>query len=296
MIDFSFKNLLPRILVSCGAILLIGVTGCSSGGPSKELIASCEKMNSNLLEMSRVPDLYKVSAPSDTMSFSTDDGYFVTNIGNETRARNKQVIKQAFPFVSSYLDVADNYSGNLDNQIILTILKEAIKGTGFELSLTPAQQESIKGDYRDSSYQILKDEINRIVGDDYVEDDFVGPNGCKDVSNFKYENEDSDNPYDYEKDDTTVLWSRVLSAIEGGYEIVVISNVCERTGKYLGEKCAKKDYIYKPDYSDSTSTTAKVNPWARTWRSSDMERLAKTVWCIENGYRDYSTTTDDCIN
>lgn len=275
-------------------IILLGVTSCGSGGPDKELIASCEKLNENILSMSRVPGLYKVADSSDTFSLDTDDGYFVTNLGNETRARNKQVITQAFPFISNYLDVADSFTGNLDNQIILTVLKEAIKGTGFELALTPAQQDSIKGDYSDPTYKLLNDEIKRILGDEYVEDDFTGPNGCKDVSDFKYENEDEENPYDYEKDDTSLIWSRLIDDLESGYEKVVISNLCEKTGKYLGEKCAKKDYIYKPD--NSTSSNVKVNPWSRDWSSEDMERFAKTVWCIENGYRDYSRSTDDCTN
>jgi len=277
-------------------MLLLIISSCGAGGPAKELIASCEKLNENILSMTQEPVLYKVSDTSETMRFSTDDGYFVTNIGVETRARNKQVIKQSYPYVSSFLDNALNYSGTLDNQIILAVLKEAIKGTGFELELTEAQQNSIKGDYEDPSYKLLKNEVNRIIGDDYVDDDFEGPNGCIDVSDYKYANEDSDNSYDYEKDDTSYLWDVLLGTLSNGYEIVVVTNVCEKTGKYFGQTCAKKDFIYKPDFSNSTANSIKVNPWSRTWSSSSTERLAKTVWCIENGYRDYSTATDDCVD
>lgn len=244
--------------------------------------------------MTLEPDLYHVSDMSETMSFTTDDGYFVTNIGVETRARNKQVIKEAYSYLSGYLENATNYSGNLDNAIILAVLKEGIKGTGFELELTSAQQNSMKGDYEDPSYKLLKNEINRIIGDDNVDEDFEGPNGCMDVSDYKYANEDSENSYDYEKDDPSYLWDSLIGTISNGYEIVVVSNMCEKTGKYLGETCAKKDFNYKPDFSNSTSV--KVNPWSRNWSNPSTERLAKTVWCIENGYRDYSTSTDDCVN
>lgn len=278
------------------AILLLITSSCGSGGPSKELIASCEKLNENILSLTREPDLYHVSDISETMSFRTDDGYFVTNIGVETRARNKQVIKEAYSFVSNYLDNATSDSGSLDNAIILSVLKEAIEGTGFELELTPSQQNSIKGDYKDPSYKLLTNEINRIIGNDDVDDEFEGPNGCMDVSKYKYAKEDSDNPYDYEKDDTSYLWSGLIGTLYQGYGIVVITNVCEATGKYLGKTCAKKDFNYKPDFSNSTSNSIKVNPWSRDWRDPSTEQFAKTVWCIENGYRDYSTSTDDCVN
>ena len=36
------------------------------------------------------------------------------------------------------------------------------------------------------------------------------------------------------------------------------------------------------------------NPWTRKWTSKDMEALAKTAWCISNGYKDYSRSTDEC--
>jgi hypothetical protein len=40
-----------------------------------------------------------------------------------------------------------------------------------------------------------------------------------------------------------------------------------------------------------------TNPWLRTWRLGDKNQwLAKTVWCITQGYKDYSRATDECTN
>lgn len=42
---------------------------------------------------------------------------------------------------------------------------------------------------------------------------------------------------------------------------------------------------------------ALTNPWLRKWRLGDRNQwLAKTVWCIEQGYKDYSRTTDECTD
>lgn len=40
--------------------------------------------------------------------------------------------------------------------------------------------------------------------------------------------------------------------------------------------------------------TGKLSPWKRQWSSVSMERFAKTVWCIEHGYRDYNKRNDRC--
>jgi hypothetical protein len=47
-----------------------------------------------------------------------------------------------------------------------------------------------------------------------------------------------------------------------------------------------------------TSPERQSNPFDRTWKTSerDMEELAKTVWCIENGFRNYIWSKDICTN
>jgi hypothetical protein len=47
-----------------------------------------------------------------------------------------------------------------------------------------------------------------------------------------------------------------------------------------------------------TSPQRQPNPFDRTWKSSerDIESLAKTVWCIESGFRNYIWSKDICTN
>ena len=40
--------------------------------------------------------------------------------------------------------------------------------------------------------------------------------------------------------------------------------------------------------------TSQANPWKRTWSSKDFERIAKTTYCINHGYRDYNWKKDKC--
>jgi len=40
--------------------------------------------------------------------------------------------------------------------------------------------------------------------------------------------------------------------------------------------------------------TSQANPWKRSWSSKDMERIAKTAYCINHGYRDYNWKKDKC--
>jgi hypothetical protein len=48
--------------------------------------------------------------------------------------------------------------------------------------------------------------------------------------------------------------------------------------------------------SETLPTPTKVDPWTRTWSSRQMEEVAKTVWCIEQGYRNYIYSKDICTN
>ena len=43
---------------------------------------------------------------------------------------------------------------------------------------------------------------------------------------------------------------------------------------------------------------SQPNPFLRDWsdRDKDLESLAKTVWCIENGFRNYTYSKDECNN
>jgi predicted small secreted protein len=61
---------------------------------------------------------------------------------------------------------------------------------------------------------------------------------------------------------------------------------------------ARVDTISGGPSRSTTSPQRQSNPFDRTWKSSekDLEALAKTAWCIENGYRDYIWSKDICTN
>jgi hypothetical protein len=87
-------------------------------------------------------------------------------------------------------------------------------------------------------------------------------------------------------------WSDFEYSVEQAFELVGITNTCEKEGEFNSRPCGKKDYVSTEDYSSTPS--APVNPWEREWRSTETEIMAKTVWCIANGYSDYNKATDGC--
>ena len=50
-----------------------------------------------------------------------------------------------------------------------------------------------------------------------------------------------------------------------------------------------------PD-SGSGDTQSLPDPWSRTYRNRITEEVAKTTWCIKNGYRNYNYSKDICTN
>jgi len=300
MSKFSVTAVKAIVITASMALLL---SSCGSSKPDDSLIKSCELLNINLDALRKEPNLYKVDDPSDKFSSSTDDLYLITNSGNATRERNKEVILSKFSFIAKELENATNFTGNLDNDIELKLLTEAIKNTGFELSLTPSQIASIKGDPLHDLYpaELVRKEVDRIIGTDLYdeEDNYIGNTGCKLVSSYKYDLHQKDSekyPLDDELDDTDLLWARAEGNIEWVYEVVTFTNICQKDGNYLGNKCAKDDYVSKADYNDSLPAPTLGDPWSRTWRSKQQEELAKTVWCINNGYRNYIYSKDICTN
>jgi hypothetical protein len=220
----------------------------------------------------------------------------ITNSGDKTRQRNKDVILDKYSFIASDLESAMNSTGNLDNVIRLKLLTEAIKNTGFKISLTPSEIASLKGNYDDPSADLVNAEIDRIIGVDvYDEDDnYTGNTGCKLVDSYKYTLENYE--YDMEVDDTDFLWTRAEGNIEWVHEVVTFTNICQKNGNYLGNECARNDYVPKGEYDNTLPAPTLGDPWSRTWSSKQQEELAKTVWCINNGYRNYNYSKDICTN
>lgn len=284
-----------------GASMTLLLSGCGSLKPDDTLIKSCEQLNINLNSLRQEPNLYKVDDPSTKFSNSTDNLFLVTNSGNATRQRNKDVILRQYPFLASELENSLSIFGQFDTIIELKILTEALKNTGFEINLTPSEIASIKGDYEDPSSDLVDAEIDRIIGIRLYdeEDNYIGNTGCKLVSSYKYDlhQEDSEKyPLDDELDDTDLLWIRAVDNIKRQYEVVSLTNICQKNGNYLGNKCARNDYVSKGDYDFTLPAPTLGDPWSRTWSSKQQEELAKTVWCINNGYRNYIYSKDICTN
>ena len=277
------------------------LSGCGSSKPDDTLIKSCEQLNINLNSLRQEPNLYKVDDPSTKFSNSTNNLFLVTNSGNATRQRNKDVILRQYPFLASELENSLSIFGQFDTIIELKILTEALKNTGFEINLTPSEIASIKGDYEDPSSDLVDAEIDRIIGIDLYdeEDNYIGNTGCKLVSSYKYDlhQEDSEKyPLDDELDDTDLLWTRAVQNIKRQYEVVSITNICQKNGNYLGNECARNDFVSKGDYDNTLPAPTLGDPWAKTWRTKQQEELAKTVWCLNNGYRSYNYSKDICTN
>lgn len=287
------------VVISASMALLL--SGCGDSKPDDTLIKSCEQLNINLNSLRQAPNLYKVDDPSDKFSSSTDDLYLITNSGDKTRQRNKDVILDKYSFIASDLESAMNSTGVLDNVIRLKLLTEAIKNTGFKISLTPSEIASIKGDFEDPSSDLVDAEIDRIMGIDLYDekDEYIGNTGCKLVSSYKYDLHQQDSekyPHDYEVDDTDFLWTRAEGNIEWVHEVVTFTNICQKNGNYLGNECARNDYVPKGEYDNTLPAPTLGDPWSRTWSSKQQEELAKTVWCINNGYRNYIYSKDICTN
>jgi hypothetical protein len=281
-------------VISTAMTLLL--SGCGSSTPDNALIKSCEQLNINLNSLRQEPNLYKVDHPSTKFSISTDDLYLITNSGDKTRERNKEVISTTYSFMASDLDVAMNFTGNLDNVVRFKLLAEAIKNTGFEISLTPSEIASLKGNYDDPSADLVNAEIDRIMGVSLYdkEGNFKEYTGCKLVNSYKNQLENYD--HDFEVDDTDFLWTRAEGNIRWVYEVVTFTNICQKNGNYLGNECARNDYVPEEDYDFTLPAPTLGDPWSKTWSSKQQEELAKTVWCINNGYRNYIYSKDICTN
>ena len=95
-------------------------------------------------------------------------------------------------------------------------------------------------------------------------------------------------------DKTYQAWSGALNSVILAFEVVEIINNCENIGKWGENQCQKQDYTKHP-ILDTPSITIE-NPWTRTFRDLQTEQVAKTAWCIEKGYQNYSIAKDRCMD
>jgi len=280
-------------LISIATAMTLIVSGCSAGEKVDEaLVAKCELLRANLAKLTYSPEFTKVEDPGETFDYLSlsVSGYFAGNVGVKSRAAARELVVNKHPYLADYLSTATGNEYSLDNAVRLAMLEEAIKGTGFTLSLTDAQKQNTKGDYTDPSHDLLEKELIGLgLETDY---DSEIPLGCAIVDEYKYE-QSLETGEDYGLDDALEYkWSDFEYSVEQGIELVGIANTCEKTGEFNSRECGKKDYISTQDYSSTPS--APVSPWERDWSSTDSEIMAKTVWCITNGYSDYNKATDGC--
>jgi hypothetical protein len=280
-------------LVSIITAMTLIISGCGAGEKvDAALLEKCDLLRANLAKLTYSPTFAKVDDPSDTFNYLSVsvDGYIAGNLGVETRANARKSILDNYPYLTDYLNNATGNEYSLDNAIRLAMLEKAIEGTGLTLSLSAAQKQSMKGDYSDPSYKILQKELIALG----LEEDFDSdiPLGCAIVDEYKY-NQSAESGEDFGLGDyLEYKWSDFEYSVETGMELVGITNTCEKEGEFNSRQCGKKDYISTEDYSSTPSDP--VNPWERDWSSTDSEIMAKTVWCIANGYSDYNKATDGC--
>jgi hypothetical protein len=269
------------------------ISGCGAGDKvDAALLEKCDLLRANLAKLTYSPTFAKVDDPSDTFNYLSVsvDGYIAGNLGVETRANARKSILDNHPYLTDYLNNATGNEYSLDNAIRLAMLEKAIEGTGLTLSLTAAQKQSMKGDYSDPSYDILQKELIGLGLETDYDSDI--PLGCAIVDEYKY-NQSAESGEDFGLGEyLEYKWSDFEYSVETGMELVGITNTCEKEGEFNSRQCGKKDYVSTEDYSSTPSDP--VSPWEREWRSVETEIMAKTVWCIANGYSDYNKATDGC--
>jgi hypothetical protein len=280
-------------LVSIITAMTLIISGCGAGEKvDAALLEKCDLLRANLAKLTYSPTFAKVDDPSDTFNYLSVsvDGYIAGNLGVETRANARKSILDNYPYLTDYLNNATGNEYSLDNAIRLAMLEKAIEGTGLTLSLTATQKQSMKGDYSDPSYDILQKELIGLGLETDYDSDI--PLGCAIVDEYKY-NQSAESGEDFGLGEyLEYKWSDFEYSVETGMELVGITNTCEKEGEFNSRQCGKKDYVSTEDYSSTPSDP--VSPWEREWRSVETEIMAKTVWCIANGYSDYNKATDGC--
>lgn len=265
---------LKSLLAICASTLLAGaLSGCAPQFDEK-LIATCDGIRTNLQTYREWP-----TALADYEFASAN--YMATNIGDEKRAEFALFVNEAYPWMHEFADHAAPafyYSG-----VEGALWQIATRGTPVEYQVSANDKAEYLDDNGKNLEDILGYSIASILGDGYE-------TGCALYDQKRLEESES-----ADKDDTAYLaWPHSQTVVNKIAELYDSVSECIDTGKYLGSACAKDDYVSTWDWSNYP--TEPTNPWERTWSSDWLESLAKTAWCINNGYRDYRKSQDSCVD
>ena len=224
------------------SLLLVGglLTSCGVSAEEKALVANCKKMYTYLKSVEDSPEVFENSTYADSDSVAL-------LLGTESRKVMEQKILGIFPFLDEiivgrgkdkqYIDLY-YYSGSI------YLIQKALEGTDIKFPFSEAEMKKMtttSDNYSDSVAPFAQ----KVFGN-YV--DLKNHQGCGAVDN-KDGNSDSEKSTSlafHRASDVYLLYASFLQA----------KRDCDVSGWHQGNKCAKNDYVSKPDnYTPSNELT-----------------------------------------
>lgn len=259
--------------LACMALFVPATLTACAPAFDEKLVATCDGVRENLSQLRDWP------AELADYEFASDL-YMAINIGDAKRAEFALKVNALYPWMATYADHSVDafyYSG-----VEASLWQDATKGTPVEYVVSDSDKAEYLNDDGRGLEDILGQSIESIIGDGY-------DTGCAEYDSQRLEQSESS-----DSEDTAYLaWAHSQSVANSIAEKFKTVAGCLATGQYAGHKCAKDDYVSTWDWSDYE--VEPTNPWEREWSSDWLEALAKTTWCIENGYRDYRAARDVCV-
>lgn len=259
--------------LASAALLVPGLLTACAPTFDEDLVATCDGIRSNLNSLRDYPvELADYEFASEM--------YMAINIGDAKRAQFALLVNELYPWIPTYADYSVDafYYAGVEGGL----WQVASEGTPVAYEVSKVDKAEYLNDDGKSLEDILGVSIESIIGDGYE-------TGCAEYDKKRLEELESSNS----EDTAYYAWPHaqsVANKLASQYKAV---SQCLATGKYITAKCAKEDYVSTWDWSESE--VEPTDPWDRDWSSEWLESLAKTTWCITNGYTDYVWLNDDCI-